>query len=151
LCCVLHGKIYSIHHRGWLDERPPIHLFCRCRIRRCEAINAGAATDREDDGADWHLKYVGWLPKYYITKEEAEEAGWIGKEGNLGTVLPDMMIGGDIFYNDNGQLPDEFDRIWYEADINYSGGYRNSARIVYSNDGLIFVTYDHYRTFIEII
>jgi len=42
-------------------------------------------------------------------------------------------------------------RIWYEADIDYQRGYRGLSRIVYSNDGLIFVTYDHYRTFIEIV
>lgn len=43
-----------------------------------------------------------------------------------------------------------YKRIWYEADINYTGGFRNGHRIVYSNDGLIFVTYDHYNTFYEI-
>jgi len=42
-------------------------------------------------------------------------------------------------------------RIWYEADINYTGGKRKKQRIVWSNDGLIFVTYDHYKTFYEII
>jgi len=51
----------------------------------------------------------------------------------------------------NEHLPEKPGRIWYEADINYSGGYRNSERILYSNDGLIFITLDHYRTFIEII
>ena len=40
--------------------------------------------------------------------------------------------------------------LWYEADINYTGGYRNDDRILFSNDGLIFVTYDHYETFLEI-
>ena len=43
------------------------------------------------------------------------------------------------------------DRIWYEADINYTNGYRNRQRVVFSNDGLIFVTYDHYDTFMEVI
>ena len=61
------------------------------------------------------------------------------------------MLGGDIYDNDNGHLPDAPGRIWYEADINYFGGKRTKERIVYSNDGLIFVTYDHYYTFIEII
>ena len=42
-------------------------------------------------------------------------------------------------------------RIWYEADINYKRGYRNTQRLLFSNDGLIFVTYDHYETFAEII
>lgn len=42
-------------------------------------------------------------------------------------------------------------RVWYEADINYTGGYRRRHRILYSNDGLIFVTYDHYETFWEVV
>ncbi len=53
--------------------------------------------------------------------------------------------------NSNKHLPTAYGRIWYEADINYVSGKRNRERIVWSNDGLIFVTYDHYRTFIEII
>ena len=40
--------------------------------------------------------------------------------------------------------------LWYEADINYTSGYRGTERILYSNDGLVFVTYDHYQTFYEI-
>ena len=40
--------------------------------------------------------------------------------------------------------------ISYEADINYEFGYRGTQRILFSNDGLIFVTYDHYDTFVEI-
>lgn len=47
-------------------------------------------------------------------------------------------------------LPTAPNRIWYEADINYEFGYRVTERILFSNDGLIFVTYDHYATFIEI-
>ncbi|HBJ11113.1 MAG TPA: hypothetical protein DDY61_05400 [Ruminococcaceae bacterium] len=42
-------------------------------------------------------------------------------------------------------------RIWYEAVINYQSDFRNSQRIVFSNDGLVFVTYDHYKTFFEIV
>ena len=53
-------------------------------------------------------------------------------------------------YNDKGKLPDAPNRIWYEADIDYQSGYRNTYRILYSNDGLIFVTYDHYQTFYEL-
>ena len=57
---------------------------------------------------------------------------------------------GGIYQNDDKYLPDKYGRIWYEADINYKSGKRNSQRIVWSNDGLIFVTYDHYQTFYEI-
>ena len=68
----------------------------------------------------------------------------------LSSVLPGKMVGGDIYANDDNKLPTAPGRIWYEADINYVTGKRNRQRIVYSNDGLIFVTYDHYQTFYEI-
>ena len=61
------------------------------------------------------------------------------------------MIYNGIYNNLNGHLPASENRVWYEADINYKTGKRNSQRIVWSNDGLIFVTYDHYDTFYEII
>ncbi len=61
------------------------------------------------------------------------------------------MIGGSKYRNNNGHLPYAPGRIWYEADINYIDGKRNGQRIVWSNDGLVFVTYDHYKTFYEII
>lgn len=58
-------------------------------------------------------------------------------------------MGGDIYKNREKKLPEKDGRIWYEADINYDGGFRNTQRILYSNDGLVFVTYDHYITFYE--
>ena len=61
------------------------------------------------------------------------------------------MIFGGIYQNRNHHLPEANGRIWYEADINYKGGYRNKQRLLFSNAGLIFVTYDHYETFAEII
>ncbi len=64
-------------------------------------------------------------------------------------VLPEKMITKD-YENRNKHLPSKNGRSWCEADINYKVGYRNSERILFSNDGLIFVTYDHYKTFIEI-
>ena len=70
--------------------------------------------------------------------------------GNLNDVLPGKTIGGDVYKNSSQKLPDAPGRVWYEADINYEGGYRNGDRILYSNDGLLFVSYDHYQTFHEI-
>ncbi len=55
-----------------------------------------------------------------------------------------------VYYNTNGHLPSAPGRIWYEADINYYQGKRNAQRLLWSDDGLIFVTYDHYQTFIEV-
>ena len=61
------------------------------------------------------------------------------------------MITGGIYRNRNDHLPQIIRRVWYEADINYYEGKRNKHRLLWSNDGLIFVTYDHYSTFYEII
>ncbi|MBQ8288133.1 MAG: ribonuclease [Clostridia bacterium] len=111
---------------------------------------AGYATDLGQDGADVYLIQFGILPTYYVTKASARRAGWQSFRGNLDDVLPGKMIGGDIYQNREGKLPSGPGRIWYEADINYDGGFRNLQRILYSNDGLIFVSYDHYQTFYEI-
>lgn len=87
------------------------------------------------------------LPDNYITKSEASKLGWVASEGNLWEVTDQRSIGGDRFGNREGSLPDKANRQYYEADINYKGGYRGSERIVYSNDGLIYYTDDHYDTF----
>ncbi|WP_145325940.1 ribonuclease domain-containing protein [Paenibacillus xylanexedens] len=90
------------------------------------------------------------LPPNYITKKEARELGWEPSEGNLHEVAPGKSIGGDVFRNREGLLPNKKGRIWYEADIHYSGGRRGSDRILYSNDGLIYQTTDHYKSFEQI-
>ncbi|MGO2358413.1 ribonuclease domain-containing protein [Mesonia sp.] len=87
------------------------------------------------------------LPKYYLTKNEAKKRGWKPYEANLCEVLPGKAIGGDYFGNREGRLPNRKGRKYYEADINYDCGGRNANRLVYSNDGLIFTTKDHYKTF----
>lgn len=97
-----------------------------------------------------YIREHGQLPNNFITKNEAKKLGWVAAEGNLHEVAPGMSIGGDRFGNREGLLPNKDGRIWYEADINYEGGRRNADRIVYSNDGLIYMTTDHYKTFTEI-
>ena len=98
------------------------------------------------DVADY-LHRFGHLPNNYITKSEAKDLGWDNQKGNLDEVAPGMSIGGDSFGNREGLLPKEKGRKYYECDINYDGGYRNGERIIFSNDGLIFYTGDHYKTF----
>lgn len=93
----------------------------------------------------------GRLPEYYIDYNDAKNLGWNPNTGNLRKISPGKMISNGIFKNKSNKLPESPNRIWYEADINYNGGFRGSDRIIYSNDGLIFVTYDHYETFAEII
>lgn len=97
-----------------------------------------------------YLQENSTLPDYYITKKEARKMGWDSKKGNLCEAVPSRAIGGDIFTNREKNLPSKKGRIWYEADINYNCGRRNGERIVFSNDGLIFITHDHYNSFEEV-
>jgi len=87
------------------------------------------------------------LPPNYITKKDAQKLGWVSSEGNLWEVTDQKSIGGDYFGNREGLLPNSDGRKYYECDINYNGGYRGAERIVFSNDGLIFYTSDHYESF----
>lgn len=100
-----------------------------------------------DEEVALYLYVFRELPPNYLTKDEAYDLGWISSRGNLWEVAYGLVIGGDMFGNREGRLPDAYDRQWYEADVNYEGGYRGSERILFSNDGLIYVTYDHYETF----
>lgn len=87
------------------------------------------------------------LPKNYLTKKEATALGWESSKGNLWDVTDKMSIGGDIYGDYEKRLPNANGRKWYECDVNYNGGFRGSERILYSNDGLIYYTKDHYETF----
>lgn len=143
-----HGKIWIITEA--VATEPPLHPNCRCSIIPLETIKAGTATSNKTDGADWYLKYNNQLPEYYISKKELEILGWrVGKKPSK--FAPNKMLHKGIYNNDDNHLPDSSNRIWYEADINYTQGKRNGQRVLWSNDGLIFVTFDHYETFYEIV
>ena len=94
-----------------------------------------------------YIHEYGHLPSNYISKTKARKAGWVSSKGNLDEVCPGKSIGGGTFYNDDGLLPEASGRSWKECDIGYTGGYRGAERIVFSNDGLIYYTDDHYKTF----
>jgi len=108
----------------------------------------GTYTD-PDDVAEYIHTY-NKLPSNFITKKKAMELGWKSDEGNLWEVTDEMSIGGDSFGNREGNLPKKDGRKWYECDVNYDGGYREAERILYSNDGLIYYTDDHYETFTQL-
>ena len=99
------------------------------------------------DDVALYLHVFGSLPPNYLTKDEARALGWDSSAGNLDEVAPGMSIGGDRFGNYEGRLPDAPGRTWTECDVNYDGGYRGPERIVFSNDGLIYYTADHYEHF----
>jgi len=149
-CVEQHGKIFDI---SVLENKTEVqaHRNCRCIYVAMRTKMVGFVTDLGIEGADVYLADFGRLPDYYVSFSVAEDAGWRSKKGNLDKVLPGKMIGGDIYKNKDGKLPQLPGRIWYEADISYKSGYRNRQRILYSNDGLMFVSYDHYQTFYEII
>ena len=94
-----------------------------------------------------YLTFFDELPENYITKKEAQALGWDNRKGNLWKVADGCSIGGDRFGNYEGLLPKENGRQYYEADCYYTSGKRNAHRIVYSNDGLVFYTSDHYESF----
>lgn len=94
-----------------------------------------------------YIHTFGKLPSNYITKTKAQKQGWKSSEGNLWDVLPGKSIGGGPFHNSEGVLPEKDGRQYKECDIDYDGGGRNAKRIVFSNDGLIYYTEDHYNTF----
>ena len=85
------------------------------------------------------------LPEYYITKSEARKQGWVPSEGNLCDVLPGKAIGGDKFSNREKTLPSG--KQYCEADVNYNCGNRNADRIVFTKEGEVYLTKNHYKSF----
>lgn len=98
------------------------------------------------DDVALYIHTYGRLPDNFITKDEARALGWEG--GGLSEYAPDMCIGGDRFGNYEGTLPKASGRRYTECDIDTIGkSKRGAKRIVFSNDGLIYYTDDHYETF----
>ena len=97
-----------------------------------------------------YLHTYGHLPSNYITKKEAQALGWDSSWNYVSDVAPGMSIGGDYFGNYEQKLPVVKGRKYYEADCFYQGGKRNAYRIIYSTDGHVWYTEDHYNTFIEL-
>ncbi len=104
----------------------------------------GSYTSKEEVALYLHL--YDHLPSNFITKQEARKLGWEG--GSLEPYAPGKCIGGDRFGNYEGILPEKEGRGYKECDIDTLGaGSRGAKRIVYSDDGLIYYTEDHYASF----
>jgi len=104
----------------------------------------GTYTTAEDVALYIHT--YGRLPRNFMTKKEARNLGWEG--GSLEKFAPGMCIGGDYFGNYEGLLPELDGREYTECDIDTLGASgRGAKRIVFSNDGLIYYTEDHYESF----
>ena len=108
---------------------------------------SGEYSSRDEVALYIHL--FGHLPANFITKKQAWELGWQG--GGLQDFAPGCSIGGDRFGNYEGLLPQAEGRFYTECDIDTCGApSRGAKRIVFSNDGLIFYTDDHYQSFIKL-
>ena len=104
----------------------------------------GSYTSRDDVAL--YIHQYGKLPGNFITKAEAQKLGWSG--GSLEKYAPGKSIGGNRFGNYEGKLPQKSGRTYTECDIDTRGASaRGAKRIVFSNDGLIYYTNDHYNTF----
>ncbi len=108
-------------------------------------LDEGGTFTSKDDVA-LYIQTYNHLPDNFITKKEAQELGWPG--GDLSEYAPGKCIGGDRFGNYEGLLPKKNGRTYYECDIDTLGAKtRGAKRIIYSNDGLIYYTEDHYESF----
>ncbi len=107
---------------------------------------APTARPGDRDAVASYIGEHGKLPDYYITKSEARQLGWSG--GSVEEYAPGKLIGGDPFGNYEGLLPAKAGRRYTECDINTFGKQsRGAERLVFSNDGLIYYTDDHYGSF----
>lgn len=92
-----------------------------------------------------YVKQNHHLPDYYLTKNEARKQGWNPAKGNLCEVAPGKAIGGDRFGNREKILPAGAE--YFEADVNYHCGNRQADRIVFTLDGEVYLSKNHYKSF----
>ena len=117
------------------------------------AVPEVTATPGPMDEAQRLADYIfehGELPDNFITKKEAQARGWQDQYQYVGDIEPGLCIGGDYFGNYERKLPVVKGRKYYEADCFYHGGPRDKYRIIYSTDGHVWFTGDHYNTFVEL-
>ena len=138
----------TITSESSIPEYPETETVTESSVEKLSVEKDGRYTTPEDVAEYIHT--FGTLPSNFITKKEAQKLGWNNKEGNLWEVTDQMSIGGDYFGNYEGLLPEADGRKYTECDVNYEGGYRGGERIVFSNDGLIFYTDDHYESFTQL-
>ena len=144
--------------RKWLGMQLALLLVLIAPAALAKTITVDAADYDVEEGG-WYdtmeevaiyLTFFEELPDNYLTKKEAQNLGWESRKGNLWDVAYGCSIGGDKFGNYEKLLPDKKGRKWTECDIDFEGDYRNGERIVFSNDGLIYYTDDHYESFDKI-
>lgn len=129
---------------GGFERTAPAEAFAEPDETPCPVSEDGEYWTKDEVALYIHL--FGHLPKNYITKSKAQKLGWTG--GSLEPYAPGCSIGGGYFGNYEGLLPTKRGRTYTECDIDTRGAKsRGAKRIVFSNDGLIYYTDDHYETF----
>ena len=128
-----------------VDQQPPV-IETQPPVEQTPALPEDGQYDDKDNVA-LYIHLYGKLPSNYVTKKDAEALyGWQG--GALDVIAPGKAIGGSYYGNYEGLLPDADGREWTECDIGTIGQTKRGAeRIVFSNDGLIYYTPDHYESF----
>ena len=127
------------------EPAPPSSAVYETQPDDIELLAPDGTFSTKDDVA-LYIHTYGCLPPNYITKSEARDLGWEG--GGLDDYAYGMCIGGDRFGNYEELLPDAPGRKWTECDIDtLHQDSRGAKRIVFSNDGLIYYTDDHYESF----
>ena len=141
------GRIKN--YKGTIEFDEDCHLDAVSRIERPVTPTNPPASNNDDskEYVAWYIHTYGCLPDFYMTKSQAEALyGWTG--GPLDKLAPGMCIGGDRFTNYQKVLPVKSGRYYTECDIDTIGANaRGAKRIVFSNDGLVYYTDDHYETF----
>jgi guanyl-specific ribonuclease Sa len=151
--CSFDGDARTVH-RSFRGGYPSAVSEARIQsVSATPTITAGQAKvvrdgeyNSKEDVSSYIRQFKGALPRNFITKSEARALGWTG--GPLEPFAPGKSIGGDRFGNYEGILPKKKGRVYYECDIDTMGARsRGAKRIVFSNDGLIYYTDDHYEHF----
>ena len=143
LLVILGGVFGVVTEEPALSTAPPVSTEAPASASIPIEID-GQYDSREEVALYIHL--YGRLPDNYLTKSQARQLGWEG--GSVEVYAPGCCIGGDTFRNSEGLLPESPGRTWVECDIDTLGqSSRGAKRIVFSSDGLIYYTDDHYETF----
>lgn len=136
--------------QSWESESPVQTEQPASQVVESEAPTPAVVEDGRYSSKDevaLYLHLYGHLPDNYVTKRQAQDAGWSG--GSVERYTGEgTAIGGSRFGNYEGLLPEAEGRSYQECDIDTVGeSSRGAKRIVYSNDGLIYYTGDHYESF----
>ena len=138
--CAVFGAFFGMPG----EETESIYDSMSIPTESAQLSEDGTYSSKEDVALYIHT--YGCLPQNFLSKADARALGWEG--GSVEKYAPGWCIGGDEFGNYEGLLPEAEGRVWYECDINTLGkSHRGEERIVFSNDGLIYYTNDHYESF----